>query len=118
MRRPVTIWSEGTRLAGDLWLPDAVAAGEKLPAIVLCHGWGGLKEHLNSTYAPWFSKAGFVVLTFDYRGWGDSEARLVPLGAVPQPDRNGEVTIRARAVRAVVDPYDQVRDIANCLDFL
>jgi dienelactone hydrolase len=126
MRKPVTIWSEGTRLAGDLWTPDA-AASEKLPAILLCHGWGGLKEHLNATYAPWFSKAGFVVLTFDYRGWGESAAKLIPIGEVTTPDSpgspssndsNGELTIRARAVREVVDPFDQIRDIANCLDFL
>lgn len=118
MRQPVTIWSEGTRLSADLWMPDGLADGAKVPAILLCHGWGGLKEHLTQTYAPWFSKAGFAALTFDYRGWGDSEARLVPVGDVPKPAADGEVTIRARAVRQVVDPYDQIRDIANCLDYL
>ena len=41
MQRPVTIWSEGTRLAGNLWLPDQAAGAAKLPAILLCHGWGG-----------------------------------------------------------------------------
>lgn len=118
MRNPVTIWSEGTRLAGDLWTPDNIAAGEKLPGILLCHGWGGLKQHLTSTYAPWFSKAGFIVLTFDYRGWGESEAKFVPIGEVARPDSDGEVTMRARAVREVVDPFDQISDIANCLAFL
>ncbi len=118
MHQAVTIWSEGTQLAGDLWMPDGLAAADKLPAILLCHGWGGLKEHLNQTYAPWFSKAGFIVMTFDYRGWGASAAKLVPIGNIPQPDSNGEVSIRARAVREVVDPFDQIRDIANCLDFL
>jgi dipeptidyl aminopeptidase/acylaminoacyl peptidase len=118
MRNPVTIWSEGTRLAGDLWTPDDVAAGEKLPGILLCHGWGGLKQHLTATYAPWFSKAGFIVLTFDYRGWGESDAKLVPIGEVARPDSNGEITIRARAVREVVDPFDQISDITNCLAFL
>ncbi len=119
MHKQVTIWSEGTKLAGDLWLPEGAGAGDKLPAILLCHGWGGLKEHLNTTYAPRFSKAGFVVLTFDYRGWGQSAAKLIPADDdAAKPDQSGVVTIRARPVREVVDPFDQIRDIANCLDFL
>jgi len=118
MQKPVTIWSDGTRLAGNLWTPDGAAPNAQLPAILLCHGWGGLKEHLNATYAPWFSKAGFVVLTFDYRGWGESDARLEPIGDLAKPDDKGEVTIRARAIRMMVNPPDQIRDITNCLDFL
>ncbi len=39
--RSVEIWSDGTRLAGDLFYPKDRVGGEKLPAIVLCHGWGG-----------------------------------------------------------------------------
>ncbi|HYB91145.1 MAG TPA: alpha/beta fold hydrolase [Candidatus Binataceae bacterium] len=118
MRKSITIWSEGARLAGDLWTPDEAAAGDKLPAILLCHGWGGLKQHLNMTYAPLFSKAGFVVLAFDYRGWGESDPRLVPAGEIGAPDSDGVVTVRARALRQVVDPFDQIRDITNCIDFL
>jgi uncharacterized protein len=118
MQKPVTIWSEGTRLAGNLWTPDGAAPNEKLPAILLCHGWGGLKEHLNSTYAPWFSKAGFVVLAFDYRGWGESDARMETVGDLAKPDDEGELKIRARAIRMTVNPPDQIRDITNCLDFL
>jgi hypothetical protein len=57
-------------------------------------------------------------VTFDCRGWGASAAKMLPLGDPPQPDAMGGVTIRARAVRGVVDPFDQIRDIANCLDFL
>jgi dienelactone hydrolase len=118
MRKAVTIWSEGTKLAGDLFIPDDIVPGEKRPAILLCHGWGGLKEHLSSTYAPWWTKSGFIVLTFDYRGWGQSDAKLVPVGDVPRPNGDTEVTIRARAVREIVDPFDQIRDISTCLDFL
>ena len=35
----------------------------------------GLRSHLNNQYAPKFAEAGFVVLTFDYRGWGESDSR-------------------------------------------
>ncbi len=118
MRESITIWSEGTRLAGDLWLPEDLKPGERRAAVLLCHGWGGLKEHLSATYAPWFSKAGLIAMTFDYRGWGESDSKLVMLERQPAPDENGEVTVRARAIREVVDPFDQVADIANCLDYL
>ena len=119
MRKAVTIWSEGTKLAGDLFIPDDIKPGEKRPAVLLCHGWGGLKEHLSSTYAPWWAtSAGFIVLTFDYRGWGQSDAKLIPIGEVAQQSGIEEVTVRARAVREVVDPFDQIRDISAALDFL
>lgn len=38
MKREVIIWSEGTRMAADLFLPDDLRDGEKRPAILLCHG--------------------------------------------------------------------------------
>lgn len=77
MKKEVTIWREGTRMAGDLFVPDDLHEGEKRPAILLCHGWAGPKSHLGATYAPYFCKGGFVCLTFDYRGWFESDARAV-----------------------------------------
>lgn len=118
MQRPAEIWSEGCRLSADLWLPDEAPADAKHPAILLCHGWGGPKGHLNETYAPFFAKAGFAVLAFDYRGWGQSEGRLVAVGERPPADESGEITVRAREAREIVDPFDQIRDIYNCLDWL
>lgn len=117
-RRPVHIWSDGTRMAGDLWLPAGFDAARGWPAILLTHGWGGTRYHLNERYAPKFADAGFVVLTFDYRGWADSHSRLVIVGELPEPDANGELTVRARAIREVVDPKDQIRDIISALDYL
>ena len=112
------IWSDGTRLSGDLWRPGGSEANDKLPAIILCHGWGGIRSHLNAAYAAHFARAGYVVLTFDYRGWGDSDSRLVIKGAVPVPDANGEATVRVRLIRELVDPFDQTEDIVHCIDFL
>ncbi len=117
-RQAVEIWSDGTRMAGDLWLPDGFGDGEPRPAVLLTHGWGGVRAHLNSSYAPKFARAGFVALTFDYRGWADSDSRLVIVGDLPSPDARGEINVRARAIREVVDPIDQVRDITSALDYL
>ncbi len=70
LRRSVTLWSDGTRLAGDLTYPADFATDQQHPCIVMCHGWGGEKKHLNAQIGPRFAKAGYVVFTFDYRGWG------------------------------------------------
>lgn len=118
MKNAITIWSEGTRMAADLFVPDDIQAGEKRPAILLCHGWGGPKSHLSATYAPYFCDGGFVCLTFDYRGWFESDARLVTMDKQPEPDAEGYVEVRGKPVREVVDPLDQNRDIHNALDYL
>src|SRR3954452_125351 len=90
MERPVTFYSEGMRLAGDLFLPDDLRpnehrTGEKRAGIVLCHGYTGVRNLYLPDIAHILTGAGYVVLTFDYKGWGDSEgppARLAPYSRV------------------------------------
>ena len=94
--RHVDIWSDGTRLSGDLWYPRGLKSGYKLPAVILCHGWGGVRSHFNQTYASEIAAAGYIVLTFDYRGWGDSDSRLVIKEKMPAPDESGMITVRAQ----------------------
>lgn len=118
MKKEIIIWSEGTRMAGDLFLPDDLNDGEKRAAILLCHGWAGPKSHLSATYAPFFCKGGFVCLTFDYRGWFESDARIATPEKQPPPDATGFITVRGKPVREIVDPLDQNRDINNALDYL
>ena len=115
--RAIDIWSDGTRLSGNIFYPKD-RGDEKLPAIVLCHGWGGVKSHLNGTYAPKFAAAGFVVLTFDYRGWGESDSRLVIQGEAPKPDKEGMATVKVRMIRELVDPLDQLEDIRNAINYV
>lgn len=55
--------------------------GEKNPVIILCHGFCGIRDILLPQFAEAFTRAGFVTITFDYRGFGDSEGergRLIP----------------------------------------
>ena len=99
--RRVEIWSEGTRMVGDLYEPTELEAGARIPAIVMSHGWGGTKEHLRR-YAPRFAELGILVLAFDYRGWGESDGRLVVDGAMPERDSSGLLTVRATEVRDVI----------------
>jgi len=69
--RHVDIWSDGTRISGDLWYPRGLKSGYKFPAVILCHGWGGVRSHFNQAYASEFAAAGYIVLTFDYRARGE-----------------------------------------------
>lgn len=113
----VTIWSEGTRLAGELYRPEDADAEASFPAIVLCHGWGGTKEHLRSMGLPdKLAAAGYVVLAFDYRGWGESDGKVVVIDDLPA--ERTEATVRVRVIREVVDPFDEAWDIRHALDFI
>jgi len=115
--KPVTFWSEGTRLAGDLYFPPDFGPGQERPAIVLCHGWGGTKAHLAATSLPQrLAAAGYVVLAFDYRGWGESDGKVVVLD--PLPKERTEVTLRVQVIREVVDPFDEAWDICHAIDFI
>jgi uncharacterized protein len=81
----VNFYSEGTRLSGDLFLPARLASGEKRAGIVLCHGYTGVRNLYLPDTAKALTDAGYVVLTFDYKGWGDSDgpkSRLAPYGRV------------------------------------
>lgn len=65
-------------LALTLRSPDTLA---RYPAIILCHGFCGIKEILLPAFAEAFTRAGFSAITFDYRGFGEShgeKGRLVP----------------------------------------
>jgi dienelactone hydrolase len=112
----VTVWSEGSRLAATILRPKDVAG--PLPGIVLAHGWGGLKEHLVERYGTTFAAEGYVVLAFDYRGWGQSDGRIIASADTPMLTEAGEQTQKVRVLREVVDPVDQVADIRNCLAWL
>jgi dipeptidyl aminopeptidase/acylaminoacyl peptidase len=85
MPKPATFYSEGVKLAGDLFLPEDLAPGERRAAIVLCHGYTGVRNIYLPDNARVLAAAGYVVLNFDYKGWGDSDGpktRLAPYSRV------------------------------------
>ena len=85
MRKPITFHSEGVQLVGDLFYPDDIAAGERRAGVVLCHGYTGVKDLYLPDNARLLNDAGYVVATFDYKGWGESEGprtRLAPYSRV------------------------------------
>ena len=115
LRSPVRVWSEGSRLSAELFKPGEAQA--PAPGILLCHGWGGLKSHL-AMYAEVFARHGYTCLTFDYRGWGESDGKLIPTADTPMLTETGEATLKVRVLREIVDPVDQTTDVRNCLAYL
>lgn len=116
--RHVTIWSDGTRMAGDLYVPRDLKEGEKRPTVLFCAGTAGVKKGNGGLYARRFVKEGFVVLAFDYRGWGESDCKLTLPEPMPKADADGTVTVKARPVRWQMDMADQTLDIRCAISFL
>ena len=114
IKHSLTLFSEGTRIAAEIYRPASAQPAEGIPAILLCHGWSGIKTQL-APYAERFAQAGFAAMIFDYRGWGESDGRLIALKDSAPLLEAGERTLHARVLREVVDPVDQVADASNCL---
>src|SRR5262249_37512291 len=87
---------------------------DKLPTIVMSHGWGGTAAALRPD-AVRFARAGYLVVAFDYRGWGNSDSRLVAVGKPEKKD--GKLIAEVKEVREVVDPIDQTTDILNAISW-
>jgi dipeptidyl aminopeptidase/acylaminoacyl peptidase len=95
LKRAVTFYSEGVKLVGDVYVPDGLPAGERRAGIVLCHGYTGVKDLYLPDNARVLNAAGYVAMTFDYKGWGDSEG-----------------------ARSRLAPYSRVADVEAALTFL
>ena len=117
-KRSVKIFSDGTRMAGDMYLPKQRSADAKLPAIVLCNGTGGIKEHTGGRLGPILAQHGYIALAFDYRGWGQSESQLMAVEPQPKPDENHEMTIKVKALRGEMNYTDQTEDIRAALSYI
>lgn len=96
METNVAIDSEGLKLVGILHLPDRLSKGERLPAVILIHGFGGSKRDLGmSTVATKLCDWHYVALRLDMRGCGDSEG---------EPGR--------------IITFEQVADVKNAITWL
>ena len=94
MRRRVTFYSDGIELVGYLFGPDDLEPGERRSGVVVCHGFGASQERVLPEVAAHLAEQGYVALTLDYRGFGESQGP------------------RWRMI-----PQEQVRDIRNAITF-
>lgn len=91
----VSFFSGGARIAA-IWRTPDHSDGRPLRAIVQGPGWMGLKDaKLYLRYHEALTAAGFGVLVFDYRGFGDSEGD-----------------------RTVLSPGAQLEDLVNAVTYL
>src|SRR5262249_53537146 len=98
--RKVAIYSEGTRMSADVFTIRA-SEGKKLPTIIMAHGWGGVAASLRREAAD-FAKAGYLVITFDYRGWGNSDSRVILTHPAPAEKSNYRFTAEVQELREIV----------------
>ena len=82
IRRTITFTPEkGDRLPADLYLPDPLPAGTKLPAMLALHPTGTLGKRIvagegprtNRQYAMELAQRGYVVIAPDYPSFGDTQ---------------------------------------------
>lgn len=96
MEEKISFQSDGLKIAALLDLPPDYKRGERRPAFIVLHGFGGNKDGQGqSVVAKQFAEWGYVTLRIDFRGCGDSE---------------GE--------RGRIICLDQVADARNALSFL
>lgn len=84
------------KMAGELYLPQFYEKQGKLPAIVISHPAGAVKEQAPAPYARGLVEKGFVVITFDASHQGES-------GGEP---------------RYIENPYERIEDIRAAVDYL
>jgi pimeloyl-ACP methyl ester carboxylesterase len=113
--RKTTIWSEGSRLAATIYAPKEAAG--KLPTIITAYGWGGNAELLRPEGAA-FAKAGYLVVMFDFRGWGGSEGRVMLADPVPAERSGNRFTAEVTELREVMDPLAEAADLANVIHWV
>ncbi|WED23643.1 alpha/beta fold hydrolase [Vibrio sp. JC009] len=87
------------KLAANLYLPEGV---EKPPVVIITGAWTTVKEQMPAVYAKALADKGYATLTFDFRGWGQSEGSVRYL---EDPSRKIE------DIRAVIDAVAQLDQV-------
>ena len=72
-RTSVRFKSSGLSLAAHLYRPPGIASTQRTPGIVMAGPISSVKEQTLPHYAERFAAAGYTVLTFDSRSFGESE---------------------------------------------
>jgi dienelactone hydrolase len=111
--RSANIISEGVRLHAELFSLKSLA-GKQLPTIIMAHGWGGTAAGFRRDAID-LANAGYLVITFDYRGWGESDSRVILTTPAPTKKEGLKFTAEVLEVREVVDPLEMVTDWFNAI---
>ncbi len=63
-------------LAGLLFLPEGFDPSRQYPTVVLSGAFNQVKEQACAVYGRKFARLGYVALSFDHQGYGDSEGSI------------------------------------------
>jgi dienelactone hydrolase len=114
--RKADIKSDGVRLTAEVYSLKELA-GKRLPTVILCNGWGGTGANLRRQALD-IAAAGHLAVTFDYRGWGESDGRVILTGRAPTKKDGQRFRAEVVEVREVVDPLEQTADIFNVIHWV
>lgn len=93
--------SEGYDCAAWLYLPEREGPH---PCIVVAHGIGATRHVRLAAYAEHFVRAGYAMLSFDYRHWGDSGGEPRYLCSVRRQLQDIGAAIDCARARPEIDP--------------
>lgn len=65
----------GMNVVGNLFIPRGLDRNAPMPAIIVGHPMGAVKEQSANLYATKLAENGFVTLSFDLSFWGESEGQ-------------------------------------------
>ena len=108
----------GMKVAGNLFLPRGSDAAARLPAIIVGHPMGAVKEQSSNLYAQKLAEQGFVTLAIDLSFWGESEGKtrnLVAPEIYAEDFSAAKIDPRMKAV-ATVSMYDMGSAARNGLN--
>src|SRR5580693_1181696 len=94
MKKRISYYSDGLKLSGILATPDNAGKGP-FPGVVLVPGFMSTADAFFPGFADELNAGGFVALTMDFRGFGESEG-----------------------TRGEVIPYLQIYDASNAISYL
>jgi fermentation-respiration switch protein FrsA (DUF1100 family) len=74
MQSKISFRSDGLNLSGIVHTPDDPRSGERRPAFLVLHGFGGNKESRGAVViAEQLAEWGYIAMRFDFRGCGESD---------------------------------------------
>src|SRR5579884_3692044 len=95
MKTIISYYSDGLKLSGILSTPENFREGTRCPGVLLVPGFMSTADAFFPGFAEELNAGGFVSLTMDFRGFGQSEG-----------------------VRGEVIPYLQIYDASNAISYL
>ncbi|MEM9981959.1 MAG: alpha/beta fold hydrolase [Bacteroidota bacterium] len=100
----VSFTSQGLTLQGHLFLPSNFDQQKQYPTVIVTGSWTSVKEQMPDEYASLLAKEGYLSLTFDFTGFGESEG---------QPRQVEDYHLKIADIKAAVDYLTNHPNVAN-----